>query len=613
MNIGDIQNDVLCGHDSELFLASGGHHVLDYVRGNRTVSENALRNFSRNIHDRSAYAVPRCLSYIHLISPDKQSVFPDRLPIPDPMQVGPLFVAAASAASAAILYPIDQLRVTTSPTYLKTDTHFSDFGAIRVAIHAAEVLTGLQLGEARRFLETTLVMRRSHVGDLGCKLVPEVMSDEVFARIAWPHRYFHNRIDGGSNGAVDILISPNAQIKKRLLWMGDSFGRQMSKFLSFVFQEILFLRTPFFHPDIFDQFQPDYLVTENAERYLPSCVSDDERPCFHLFPQLKGRKTDYDQDFSRAFSAVLSFPRPPYHAFIDPLMPDKPRGSAMFSAITDGAETGIPAAASTISIPKPCLAAALNHLIRPEIHPEDFIYKFAARRWRNDPASSITHYYNQGRYSANLLNDLLKEVARVKTFLGETWKPESILDFASGFGCCSRHFANVFPGAQIATCDIHPEAVAFNTDVLELKSYLSDSVPENIDVPKHGVVVAMSFFSHMPKATYARWLRALFNVVQPGGVFVFTANGHVTEKKASTKVSADSSGFGFEPRSEQQDLDGEQYGITISHPRWVLAELHAIPELRVARFQEGLWWAIQDTYVCIRDQATQPVETTIPQ
>jgi hypothetical protein len=104
----------------------------------------------------------------------------------------------------------------------------------------------------------------------------------------------------------------------------------------------------------------------------------------------------------------------------------------------------------------------------------------------------------------------------------------------------------------------------------------------------------------MPEATFSRWLHALANGLANGGVLIFTANGFVTERRATTGVTAGSNGFGFQPRSEQLDLDGGEYGTTISYPKWVFPLIEQIPGMRLAKFQEGHWWAIQDTYVCIK-------------
>jgi 2-polyprenyl-3-methyl-5-hydroxy-6-metoxy-1,4-benzoquinol methylase len=244
------------------------------------------------------------------------------------------------------------------------------------------------------------------------------------------------------------------------------------------------------------------------------------------------------------------------------------------------------------------IASSMN--VSADIHKDDFIYHFVAQKWKGDRERAIINYFELGKYSAGLAGEALEHVVSIKKVLKINWSPKRILDFASGYGCVSRHLRLALPNSEIATCDIHSAAVSFNEKVLGLRSYLSSVTPEKLALPEHDAVFAMSFFSHMPNATYIRWLQALARLLAPGGALIFTANGYATDKLGITGVRVGENGFGFLPRSEQRDLDENQYGITISYPRWVFHALEQIPELRLSRFQEAHWWAVQDTYLCIR-------------
>jgi SAM-dependent methyltransferase len=238
--------------------------------------------------------------------------------------------------------------------------------------------------------------------------------------------------------------------------------------------------------------------------------------------------------------------------------------------------------------------------IKAEIHAQDFIYHYLERRWHGDRERAVNNYFNIGKYGASLTKEILDEVLRVKKRTAEAWTPQSILDFASGYGNSSRHMKPIFEGMSVSTCDIHEEAMRFNKDVLMLDSFISNARPEQLDIPKHDIIVAMSFFSHVPDSAYQRWLRALSLSLNVGGILIFTANGYVTDKTGGTGIEVDERGFGFLARSEQHDLEGEQYGLTISYPKYVFDALLGVPELRLSRFHEGLWWTTQDTYVCMR-------------
>src|SRR5262249_32802344 len=126
-----------------------------------------------------------------------------------------------------------------------------------------------------------------------------------------------NNVSGGNNGIIDIIFRNEPYYQKRLLVFGDSFGRGLAAVLSHFFSETIFLRTPFFHREIFEQIGPDYVITQNVERYLSFCQADDMRPSFFMYPYLGKGVYAPTREFCEAFSAVLSYPRRPYLEFAD--------------------------------------------------------------------------------------------------------------------------------------------------------------------------------------------------------------------------------------------------------------------------------------------------------
>jgi hypothetical protein len=162
--------------------------------------------------------------------------------------------------------------------------------------------------------------RAPRTGDLGSKLGAPVGNKEKFVAIDWPLRSFHNDLQG-NDGIVDIYFSKNGLYSLRVLCFGDSFGRSFCRLASYFFSEITFLRTRYLHEEIVDQIQPDIVLSENVERYLDFCTSDEERPSFFMLPHLIGKSYNPNASFAEAFSAVLSYPRLPYKRFTEKLFP----------------------------------------------------------------------------------------------------------------------------------------------------------------------------------------------------------------------------------------------------------------------------------------------------
>jgi SAM-dependent methyltransferase len=247
------------------------------------------------------------------------------------------------------------------------------------------------------------------------------------------------------------------------------------------------------------------------------------------------------------------------------------------------------------------LDAAKRFNVRPEIHQADFIYLFQ-EKLLGDREKAVNEYYKLGSYSTYLLKEeVLPEILRVKTRWKEKWEPNRILDFASGYGCVARHLPTAFASYRVTVSDIHDEALAFSSRILGIETYPSSSDPLNFQVPKQDLIIALSFFSHMPEAVFPIWLRALSSSLAGGGVLVFTTRGFISHRMAPNGITVGSNQFGFRPNSEQRDLDGTSYGLSVSLVPYVMRAILSCQDMRLATFREGLWWNHQDMYACVKE------------
>ena len=131
-----------------------------------------------------------------------------------------------------------------------------------------------------------------------------------------------------------------------------------------------------------------------------------------------------------------------------------------------------------------CNEIAKQLPVIPDIHNQDFIYHFLI----NNPVvptkkGAISYYFNDGSNSAMKLSKLLYDKLGYKRIPGL-----KILEFASGYGCVTRHLVNHLPGEQITSCDIHSEAMNFIKSSLSTEVMLSRPFPEELifDKKKYG-------------------------------------------------------------------------------------------------------------------------------
>jgi SAM-dependent methyltransferase len=242
-------------------------------------------------------------------------------------------------------------------------------------------------------------------------------------------------------------------------------------------------------------------------------------------------------------------------------------------------------------------AIAARFGVSPEIHPSDHIFHFMREHPVVRPRAAA-EYFSDGHDCAVKLRALIEEQRPVDSV--------SILEFASGYGRVTRHLQKVIPEATLTACDIHAEAVRF-IGRLGAESILSCENPDDFNAGRaFDVVFALSFFSHIPQATWTRWLRRLLDCTLPGGLLIFTTHGERSRKLAAPDTIPGDD-FLFLPHSEQSDLPTEQYGTAFSPFAFVKRQIATLADARSVKFQEEYWWTHQDLYVVTRAMSpTQP-------
>jgi len=270
-----------------------------------------------------------------------------------------------------------------------------------------------------------------------------------------------------------------------------------------------------------------------------------------------------------------------------------------FFELVRGMRTRIRMSVSRSSLSKEivscCREAAERHSVVAEISPDDFIFRFVLKLPRfADTRCAVDYYFDDGARSAEKLAGLISELFGPEAEL-------DLLEFASGYGCVTRHLARAIPKVSVTSCDIHPAAISFIEGRLGGSAILSNTKPELLEPDAaYDVIFALSFFSHMPRASWTRWLVALFSKLKEGGYLIFTTHGvHSLPYCGHPEISSD--GFWFMPVSEQGDLDPTEYGITVSLPDFVLGQIRTLPTAaRVTTYREAFWWDQQDMYIIQR-------------
>jgi len=227
------------------------------------------------------------------------------------------------------------------------------------------------------------------------------------------------------------------------------------------------------------------------------------------------------------------------------------------------------------------------------IHPDDHIFNYVIQHeGMPDEESRINYYFFDGYRSAGHVHELAQQ------YLPEMHALH-LLDFASGYGCVTRHLVKNKNFVTTAI-DIHPHAVSFLKSEIGVKSHLSSHYPEGLEATgAYDFTYALSFFSHMPILTWARWLAKLAYTVRPGGILVFTTQGAKSREHFGNPAIPDG-GYWFQRSSEQKDLSVDEYGSMIVTEAFVKSHIETMPFLELLDFRPAFWWEVQDAYVVRR-------------
>lgn len=244
--------------------------------------------------------------------------------------------------------------------------------------------------------------------------------------------------------------------------------------------------------------------------------------------------------------------------------------------------------AAALTIPQLCADEAGRYGVNPEVHPSDFIFRYILSR-NDEVKAAVKKYFDTGSMSAEKLLAILFDEIKFNK------RPISLLEFASGYGCVSRHLKQLSEKIDLWASDIHEEAREFYIGCLGMKFIKSAPAPSDFNPSMtFDAVFALSFFSHMPEATWGNWLRRLFACVKQGGSLIFTTHGLISNQGLK---GFSENGFKFQPLSEQKDLSVYEYGYTCTTPEFVRRKVSELEGAELFLFREGDWWGHQDLYV----------------
>lgn len=180
---------------------------------------------------------------------------------------------------------------------------------------------------------------------------------------------------------------------------------------------------------------------------------------------------------------------------------------------------------------------------------------------------------------------------------GEAGLVARLLDFASGYGRVTRFMVRDVPAERVWVSDIAAAAVDFQRRQFGVHGFVSAPRPAELScAERFDCILVSSLFTHLPETTFLPWLRRLWELLAPGGVFAFSVHD-ASVLPPGRQLPA--SGLLFEASSESASLAGAEYGSTWVSEGFVRETLRALaPDGSVLRLPKALA-NYQDLYVVV--------------
>jgi len=293
-----MSEEVHGGRDGWLFLVGGSNAVGDIYNGVFNVGSWQL-GWANLISKRRCEMLGRGIKYLHISAPEKIAVynryvnlpwFTDSLLVNSPARQVEDVINKQGVKSTFINpmgFLIDQSYK--YQVYHKTDTHWNFTGAYSVY---QMIMSRLGLSCNSNILsyprKTGLC-----VMDLGAKLNPNIKEEVYFFKPndsvnrIWVNKIVEfkeaNKRDndaGLHTGSAVIYVNSKALHKKKVLIFGDSFSEYrpqlITGLLSDTFSQVMFVWSLNIDYSIVDFYEPDIVITEAAERFMPRTIPSDE-------------------------------------------------------------------------------------------------------------------------------------------------------------------------------------------------------------------------------------------------------------------------------------------------------------------------------------------------
>ena len=279
---------VLEGRQGWLFLDNDTNGSVDQYRGRLRLTELGIEQWRQYLQGVKQMAEAAAAAHAVLVAPSKESVMgPSYHPFAEGSG-GPIQQLMAQPEAQSIVYPQALLAQLGDAAFIRTDSHWSQQGAM-VAAKALVAALGLDLKAVNTLFAEDEYVQRRIAGDLGNKFTPERHCNiEVLSSFSYiKYRYYDNGLP--NFGRFLVLVNDQALMPGVCLLFGSSSSYSMLNYLCRLFQHLVFVHSAgSIDPKLVKAVKPTYLVVQTNARFMVQ-VPELEQSLLELIDEKRAR------------------------------------------------------------------------------------------------------------------------------------------------------------------------------------------------------------------------------------------------------------------------------------------------------------------------------------
>lgn len=259
---------VIQGTDGWLFF---DQTIKDYMRID-TLTEDDIHKIYADLKQTTDYLQSLGITFFFSIAPNKNSIYPEKMPSRFIHDKGKSNLQLLTAYFDKMgfeyidLYSVLAKEKDNIQLYHKKDTHWNNYGAY---IAYSEILSKLDI-ETKNANDLTFQKKNNHFGDLQKMLTPafKIYEQQIYFDMDNTYTY-KNRL----RSLEDMIIETNkTDSEGTIIMFRDSFANALIPYISNSFSKAIYLRSFPYDLSKIEEYSPDYIVIEIAERNIPDLI-----------------------------------------------------------------------------------------------------------------------------------------------------------------------------------------------------------------------------------------------------------------------------------------------------------------------------------------------------